>query len=87
MDEYENRVSEGRCFEESELWSIFTSLVFGLAYLQEQNVGHGSVSLKDCFLNEEGFVKISDPTCASSNPYCIVKGYFYAPEILRCLMQ
>lgn len=58
-----------------------------MAYLEEQNVGHGSISLYDSFLNEQGFIKICDPTAATSNPYNVVKGYYYSPEILRCLVH
>lgn len=62
-----------------------SSLVFGLAYLEEVNVGHGSISLADCYLNEKGFIKICDPTFATSNPFLIVPGYYYSPELLSCV--
>jgi hypothetical protein len=50
-DEFDSRAAEHRGFDESELWSIFSSLALGLAYLQSVNVGHGSVSLLDCYIN------------------------------------
>ena len=60
-----------------------TSLIFGLEYLQTSNVGHGSVSLCDSYLNDCGFVKICDPTLANTNPFVFTPGYFYSPEVIE----
>jgi hypothetical protein len=41
----------------------------GLAYLQKENIGHGSVSLLDMYISPDGLVKIVDPSIASSSPF------------------
>ena len=41
--------------------------------------------MHDIYLSETGFIKICDPTAATSSPYEITSGYFYSPEILRSI--
>ena len=79
MDELEERMKERRPFEESELWNILCSVVLGLAYLQKENIGHGSVSLLDMYISPDGLVKIVDPSIASSSPFNFSEGYYYSP--------
>ena len=58
-------------------------MVLALGYLQQENIGHGSVSLLDMYITPDGLVKIVDPSIASSSPFNFMDGYYYSPEILR----
>lgn len=55
----------------------------GLSYLQKENIGHGSISLIDIYITQDGLVKIIDPSIASSSPFNLTEGYYYSPEILK----
>lgn len=57
-----------------------------LAYLEEEETGHGCMSVLDICL-ADGVVKVADPSIASASPLSITEGYYYSPELLQHILS
>ena len=71
------KLGEKNYFSEEELWFLLGSLISVLNFLQIENTYHGCLRTSTIFLNDEGIIKLIDPSlvkCMNNFSY-LISGY------------
>lgn len=92
-NEFEERYNNHKHFTEEEIYALVSSTISGLNFLHSQNLTHGSLRLRNVYLNSSNSFKLADPSLFNlqSDYQKIYKDKSYgqfvllAPELLHAL--